>query len=367
MFKRGKRWYSDFVYQGERYTKAWGPISKTVAAEKDRKFRTEVLEGKQAIKAKRVLFENFAGKYLEFARVNKKPQAARRNESSIEMLKPHFAGKLLNSIHSFQVEQYRKDRKEKGTEPATINRDVATLRNMMNKAVEWGYLSENPLRSIRMLKEDNEKMWVLTPEEEKKLLENCEKSPQERKYLADLVKVALHSGMRLREILGLRKEHVNLQERFILVLDTKNHEPRKIPINDTLREVLKRQMENNNPSDHVFCNSAGKPLTVLTNAFWKAVEDAGLIANDIKGDKVMKVRFRFHDLRHTFGSRLGMAGVDLKTVMEIMGHKSHRMAMRYQHPAPDHKLNAVKILDEVPSVFTTGDVVSLKIAAVSNP
>jgi len=67
-----------------------------------------------------------------------------------------------------------------------------------------------------------------------------------------------------------------------------------------------------------------------------------------------KVRFRFHDLRHTFGTRLGMKGVDLKTVMDIMGHKTYKVAMRYQHPAPEHKLDAVKFLDEVPSIFTTG-------------
>lgn len=275
MFRSGKRWYSDFVYQGQRYTKAWGPISKTVAAEKDRKYRTEVLEGKVALKAKRVLFETFAEKYLEAARVNKKPQAARRNEASIKMLKPHFEGKLLSSIHSFQVEQYKADRKrpawisdiwfegkhhrkswgdvtpEKASEkhyvfqheiagekpgkarlsqalgaaPATINRDVATLRNMMNKAAEWGYLPLNPLRSVRLFKEENERMWVLTQEEERKLVQACQDSPQERKYLADLVLFALNSGMRLKEILGLRKDQVELGGRVILVTDTKNRSP----------------------------------------------------------------------------------------------------------------------------------------------
>ena len=58
-----------------------------------------------------------------------------------------------------------------------------------------------------------------------------------------------------------------------------------------------------------------------------------------------KVRFRFHDLRHTFGTRLGMAGQDLKAIMEIIGHKNPKTAMRYQHPAPEHKLQAVQIID----------------------
>lgn len=89
-------------------------------------------------------------------------------------------------------------------------------------------------------------------------------------------------------------------------------------------------------------------MTVLTNAFWKAIEDAGLFRyeEDKKG-RNKKVRFRFHDLRHTFGSRLGMKGTDLKTIMEIMGHKPYAMSMRYQHPVPDHKLRAVKALDHL--------------------
>jgi integrase len=402
VYKRGKQWYSDFYHEGRRYVKSWGAISKTVAGEKDGKYRTEVLEGKYDLKAKRILFETFAEKYLEAARVNKKPQAARRNETSIKMLKPHFKGKLISSISSFQAEQYKADRKkpawisdlwfegkhykkswgavtkEKASErdrefqhemageksveaklrqapgaaPATVNRDLATLRNMMNKAVEWGYLKINPLRTVRLLKEDNEKMWALTGEEEKKLLQCCEACPQRRKYLADLVLFALHSGMRLREILNLRKDQVNVNERIILVTDTKNREPRKAPVNDTLKAVIERQ-GHDNPSEHVFCRAGGQRLTLLTNSFWKAVKDAGLMRVEVNGQGTAKVRFRFHDLRHTFGSRLGMAGVDLKTIMEIMGHKSHKVAMRYQHPMPEHKLSAVKTLDQVPSVFTT--------------
>jgi integrase len=304
MFKRGKRWYSDFVYQGERYTKAWGLISKTVAGEKDRKFRTEVLEGKHAIRAKRILFEIFCEKYLDAARLNKKPQAARRNESSIKMLKPYFQGRLIQTIAPFQVEQYKRDRKEKGAQMATINRDVACLRNMLNKAVEWGHLSHNPIASVKLFKEDNERMWVLTPEEEKKLLQECDKIQQPRKYLSDLVIFALHSGMRLREILGLRKDHVDFQGRFILVTDTKNGEARKVPINETLDGVLKWQMEDKNPSECVFCSAQGKPLTVLTNAFWQAGKNAGLTMSEVKGDRMAQVRFRFDDLRHNSKFRI---------------------------------------------------------------
>jgi integrase len=99
-------------------------------------------------------------------------------------------------------------------------------------------------------------------------------------------------------------------------------------------------------SDCVFCNVEGKKLTVLTNAFWYAVKEAGLIRVDAKTGQ--KIRFRFHDLRHACGTRLGMTGTDLKTIMEIMGHKTTRVAIMYQHPMPSHKLVAMEILDQVP-------------------
>jgi len=353
MYQRGDIWTSDFWCNGDRYKKSWGAISKTVAKEKDRKFRTEVLEGKHNLKSKKVLFETFIEKYLEFARLNKKPKSAKRNEVSINMLMPHFKGVMLNSINPLMLERYKKDRKEKGRAPGTVNRDIDCIKNMMKKAVEWGFLSQNPLRDVKRLREKSEKMWVLTPEEENRLLEACQNSPQRKKgkYLRDLVLFALHSGMRESEIFNVRKDRVDLKNRFVLVIDTKNNESRKVPVNDTLMEILERRMGDQG-SDYIFHNSKGKKLTVLTSAFWYAIRKTGLTR--IESEKM--IRFRFHDLRHSFGSRLGMAGKDLKTIMEIMGHKTTKVAMMYQHPMPSHKLEAVKTLDQVPPIFTPGEI-----------
>lgn len=350
MYLRNNNWYTEFYHEGTRYKKALGKgISKSVAKEREAKFKQEVREGKHLQKARRVRFEVFAEKYLEHARVNKRAKSAERNETSINMMMPYFKGRLIGSIHPFEVEQYKKTRRDGGASPATINRDVACLRNMMKVAVEWEYLRTNPLSSVKMIKEDNDKMWSLSIEEEDRLLAECEKSPQrggkEKRYLRDLVLFALNSGMRLQEIFELLKIHVNLDQHYLLVVDSKTHESRSVPINETLKEILLRRKDC--PGDHVFTKSCGKKLTVLTNAFWRAVEVAGLTRWD--GDK--KTRFRFHDLRHTFGSRLGMEGVDLKSIMEIMGHKTAKVAMRYQHPSPNHKLKAVQKLDQFKKVF----------------
>jgi integrase len=359
MYKRGNNWVTDFWNEGIRYKKSWGPISKTVAREKEQKFKTEVREGKHQKKTKRILFETFSEKYLAVAWTDKKPSSARRNEVSINMLMPHFKGKLISAIHPFMVEQYKKIRRESGTEPATVNRDVATLRNMMSLAVGWGYLLKNPLDGVKKFKEDNEKMWVLTPDEETKLLTECEKRKQKRTYLKDLVQLALNTGMRRKELFNLKKIDVKLKSRFLIATDTKNHESRNVPLNDTAYSILKIRLKGD--TEYVFSNAGNGKLTVLTNAFWNTIKDVGLVRYETAKDgKEKKIRFRFHDLRHTFGSRLGMAGYDLKTIMEIMGHKDPRTAMRYQHPAPSHKLNAVKSLDQITPKVTPSNIVDLK-------
>ena len=117
---------------------------------------------------------------------------------------------------------------------------------------------------------------------------------------------------------------------------TENH------VSETLEKTLGKGNVTES-GNYMFINAAGAGLTVLTNAFWKAIDGAGLVRHE----EGKKIRFRFHDLRHTFGNRLGMSGTDLKTIMEIMGHKTAKVAMRYQHPSPSHKLEAVKSLDKI--------------------
>jgi integrase len=359
MYKRNNSWHSDFTIQGRRYYKSWGPISKTVAIEKEQKFRTEIREGKHQQKIRKIFFENFSEKYLDHARLNKKPKSALRNETSINMLRPHFKGKLIQAINPFMIEQYKRARRDEGKAPATVNRELATLRNMLNKAVEWGYLGINPAAGVKAFKENNEQMWVVTGDEEAKLLTECEKRPQRKggKYLKDLVQFAINTGMRQSEIFNLKKTDVKLSNNYVVATDTKNHDTRNVPLNNTTTGILERRLKGSN-SEYVFHNSKGDRVPVLTNAFWYAVKEAGLIKYD--GDK--RIRFRFHDCRHTFGSRLGMAGTDLKTIMEIMGHKTHVMAMRYQHPAPSHKLAAVKTLDQPPTKSTTSKIELIKTA-----
>ena len=357
MYKRGQCFYSDFFHEGTRYRKSWGQVSRSVAREKEAFWKREIRNGTYAQRLRRVTFETLAEKYLkDYAAVNKKASTFLRNQNSNKALQPHFGGRMIGAITADLAEQYKRTRLEGGAKPATVNRDIDFLRSTIKKAVEWGYLAYNPLSTVKHLKEDNEKMWVLTEPEEDKLLAECDKCRQPRRYLRELVELALNTGMRLGELQGLKKADVHLRERYITVTGTKTNENRNVPLNNRALEIAGKLLAET-PSDYLFCNQYGKKLTVLTNSFWHAVDKAGLsVREESSGGKMKLVRrFRFHDLRHTFGSRLGMGGIETKTIMEIMGHRTYKMAMRYQHPTPGHKLAAVSILNKTPPKVTTGN------------
>ena len=131
------------------------------------------------------------------------------------------------------------------------------------------------------------------------------------------------------------------------MLSEKNGEVRKIPMNQRLTETL-LSAKSISKGEYVFSKN-GKPYLNVKTGWWTALKKAG-----IEG-------LRFHDLRHTFGTRLGMAGVGIKTIAELMGHKDLKMTMRYSHPTPEHKRKAVEILDRVTSVLTTGAQIDKKI------
>jgi len=133
--------------------------------------------------------------------------------------------------------------------------------------------------------------------------------------------------------LNLTWDHVDLKHGFILLNVTKNDERREIPINKTLRETLTGLTRRLDVPFLFFDPATGKRLLDVKRSFNTACRRA-------------KIKdFRFHDLRHTFASHLVMAGVDIMTVKDLLGHKSLNMTLRYAHLAPAHKVKALEMLD----------------------
>jgi integrase len=344
IYKRGKSWYYDFLYRSERYTGCIGVVSKTVAKEVLAKKKAEATEGRYTSPAKKPspLLEDFVTEYLDYYRANRRPHSVRRHEISWRAIQPVFGSKRLEEISPFDLERYRRHRKQAGRNDVTINRELAFLRNLYTMAITWGKATDNPVKKVRFAREDNGRIRMLSPDEETRLLAHC------GSQLKPLVLAALHTGFRASELLSLTAEDVSFDRQMITVRAgyAKNGESRSVPMNKILTETLKAIRIDGLFGGVIFRSQKGTPYRSFRTSFERAVKKAGI------------TDFTFHDLRHTFASRLVMAGVDLPTVKELMGHKHINMTLRYTHLSSNHKQRAVDTLEQfahqVPSIFTTG-------------
>jgi integrase len=298
LYQCGKSWYYDFKYRGERYTGCVGTVSKTVAKEILAKKKAEAVEGRYELPSKKPspMFEAMAEEYLHYYRANRRPRSVERHEMAFRALKPFFGEKRLTDITPLLIERHKRVRKEQGRSEVTINRELAFLKNLFTQAIIWGKATENPVKQVRLFKEDNARTRFLTEDEEARLLAHC------NAQLKPLVITALHTGFRKSELLSLRWANIDFRHHLIKVeaAYTKTREARGVPMSETLTATLKQHKihTTTEPTAPVF------GYRQMTKTFARAVQRAGI------------ADFTFHDLRHTFASRLVMADVDLATVKE---------------------------------------------------
>jgi len=315
------------------------------------KRKAEIDSGKQPeiIKIKNYSFNELKDEYIKWA---KRQRGYEKKLSVINKLADQFGHYPLRRFDTRMLEQFQTEQLEKGfkTEdenkghkPATVNRYVATLKHMFTKAVDWNMVEEETLkrvRKVKLLEENNKRLRYLNKDECIALLNAC------KEHLKPIVITALNTGMRKEEILNLKWDNVDLKNGFILLDITKNGERREIPINRTLKETLSgivRRID----IPYVFYAVRNQQDSENKDVNIKTAQRFGNIHRSFKtACKKAKIRdFHFHDLRHTFSSQLVMAGIDLTTVKELLGHKTLTMTLRYSHLAPSHKVKAVDVLD----------------------
>jgi len=282
---------------------------------------------------KQVPFDRAVKSFLKNYSETKK--SSRSDNISSKALLRYFGEKKLSFINSWRVDKYKSERLKtigrhgKLISKATVNREIAFLKTMLNYAVRRGWLSENPLKGYKLYKEKLNKLRTLREEEFKAFYNSASD------LLKPLLVMAYCTGMRKNEILDLKWENVDLDEGYIRVEETKNDEPRIIPINKMLNDIL-NSVQYSSPEQNVFLNMKGEPVKEFKTAFNGALRRSSGVK-----------KFTFHDLRHTFATNLVMNKVDLVTIKELMGHSSIQMTMRYSHPTPEHKKLAVESLNVV--------------------
>jgi len=216
--------------------------------------------------------------------------------------------------------------------PATVNRELACLKALFNRNRQS--VPINPVCEVKYFDEGNEQMTVLTVDEQEKYLLAASQP------LKDIATLMLETGMRPEEVYRIRKENVHLDQGYLYNPYGKTKAAkRKVPLSETAIQILERHLQLKNDRRHIFCGrksrktgAKDKPIQKVNNAHYATLDRC-------------KVRdFRLYDLRHTWASRMAMAGVDLVTLAALLGHSKLAMVTRYAHPTEAHQFEAVKKL-----------------------
>jgi integrase len=245
-------------------------------------------------------------------------------------LLPAFGAELpARRLTETLIAQYDKTRAGQ-VSPFTVANELTVLRHMLRLGRRWGYLEQVP--DIEMPKKPEWRQRYLDEAEIGRLLDAALES--RNPYLASIVVLALNTGMRKAEILGLEWARVDLATSRLTLYKTKSGKPRGIPVNRAVYDALVAlEPAQEKRLGLVFARRDGVAWGQIRTAFASALTRAG-----IKG-------FRFHDLRHTFASHYMMRGGSLYDLKEILGHSDMKMTMRYAHLSPAHLRAGVDALD----------------------
>ncbi len=242
-----------------------------------------------------------------------------------------FGPMPLRDVTPGHVEQYTDKRLASGATPATVRQELMLLSALYREARKAELVERNPVSLVDKPRVDNVIVRYLDPEEETRLLAFAPEP------LRSAVIVAIHSGLREGEQCRLPWGDVRFGERAIVVRQTKAKRDRVVPMSDTLCRTL-QSIPRRLDSPFVFASPrTGSRYDRFNNTLWRAVLERAGIQD-----------FRWHDLRHTFGSRLAQAGVPLLAIKELLGHASITVTMRYAHLSPSNLRDAVGTLDVVP-------------------
>jgi len=274
-----------------------------------------------------------------------------------------FGDYALANITPVLIDQWRTQRLKNNISPHTINRNITGLKAALSKAVLWEFINTHPLDKLKQLKSDHSvKVRYLTTDEEIRLREailqrddkikserdNANQWRRERGYdlfpnltgfkfadhISPMILLSLNTGLRQGEVFSLKWESINF-ERSLLTIEgdnAKSGRTRHVPLNSEALNTLVEWKKQAAPINYIFANKQGEPFDNVKKSWSRILKLAKIDS------------FRWHDMRHHFASRLVMAGVDLNTVRELLGHSDLTMTLRYAHLAPEHKANAVEKL-----------------------
>lgn len=314
-------WYVELFLPGGRKLKRSvgkvGQVTKTIARQYEHDLKKQIKLGHLDILESYIpTLQEFSDEYIKHARDVKQKRSWQRDEQLLQPLLKLYRSKKLSEITTKDIEDFKLKRL-KEVSAATVNRALSVLRHLFNLAKRWKkFFGDNPVSIVGLLEENNQVERILTPKEEKTLIEAS------ISYLRPVIITALNTGMRKAEILDLKWSDVDLTNSYIIINQTnsKSKKQRKIPINSFLKKLLIELKLKSVQSEYVYHDNKGQKINTIRTAFTAACRRANL-----KG-------LRFHDLRHTAATRMVESGANIVAISKILGHSDIKTTMRYTHP-----------------------------------
>jgi integrase len=326
LFKRCHVWWTGFYINGKRFQESTGTNNRRQAEDIERKIKSDRnLESFGiATMDPQVTFATLADEF------EKKAETSIFHTGRLKWLKEFFGEMPVRTITKNTVSEYRQLRQARDgpLKDSTLNRDIAVLRRVLYWAQEQGLIAVNPVARVPMMRERRIKKPVLSIEHEDLILKVA------KPHLKDMIVAGLDTGMRRGELFKQLWEDIDLSHGVLYVTRSKTAEGemREIPLTQRLLMILKEKAKRNS-SGPVFTFQS-HPVGDLKRSWETAQRDAKL-----------PLRYRFHDLRHTFATRLMLAGVIQDIRMALMGHEPRTVHWIYTHVELPAKWEAIKKLE----------------------
>lgn len=355
------KWWMEFTLRGHYVLQSvTGARTKAQDERAEHSIKEDIYNGRYNKATLTVKFSEFVDtQYLPWAKTNK--LSWKDDKRRCEVLKNFFRNQLMREINPLMVERFKSSLVGKETyrgtarTGATVNRYLALLSKIFAIAYDNGFVDLNPCHRVRKEREGGKRERYLTFDEEAKLIRVLNDDLQ---HLRLPVIVSIGAGLRKSELVRLEAAHINFSDvptfypvngrdveippNFLLVVKSKNRKPRIVPMNPLVRTALSEAMREAAGSDSVFSiERNGVSYNAIRGGFENACDNAGIIYGRTKLGGIT-----WHDLRHTFATRLRGQGVHELDIMQLMGHSSVGVTAGYAHGTPSVIQSAVNKLAE---------------------
>ncbi|OGR98500.1 MAG: hypothetical protein A2V88_06015 [Elusimicrobia bacterium RBG_16_66_12] len=330
--KKGAYWYLDYAVDAKRIRKRVGRSKKLAElALADVQVKIERREIGFAHTDKKL--DDLISEYLGHVKANGIAYSHDLSAAVLARFKGFVETERLKNINHLQIEKYKNWRREGGLLPSSVNRELAVIKAMFNRGVEWDFLVRNPGQAVKKFKEPKRQARFFTLAEVARMLKEADA------ILGPMIAFLVNTGLRRDELRHLTWADISLERKILTVQAKddwrpKDYEVRHIPLNAGALKALQALSGTRAPDEPVFHDRMGNAYLsdFLTHRFKKFLRGLG-----IEGS--------LHSFRHTFASHLIMKGADLYSVSKLLGHASIKTTEIYAHLAPDYLKAAVGRLE----------------------